>query len=184
MVGYSSKAQPYLDAIAMGFFASQQVRDWLIDRTPQSAAYKGALPLLDAQRAKRWAKGQTKQPFWSNYHCGLDSRCTCRISGSRSLESDAIFFMRNANNRTLAIHVEFKHRGEPFTLGQPEGYPLRAECFSRTHKRRPTLNAHDNWITVLFCDAASLSDPRTANFQRIITHADAVTLLAGFFYPT
>ena len=34
MPAYSSEAQPYLDAIAGGIFASEKVRDWLIKGTP------------------------------------------------------------------------------------------------------------------------------------------------------
>src|SRR5438309_384879 len=117
MAGYSDKAQPYLDAIAESVFASQAVRDWLIEGTLAAASYLEADVLNDEQRAVRWAKKPTKQPFWANYFCGRDSRCTCRIAGSRSLESDAIFFLRNCERRVLGVHVEFKHRNEAFGFG-------------------------------------------------------------------
>ena len=138
MPAYSGKAQPYLDAIAEGIFTSQRVRDWMIAGTLVEANYAGSVALFDEQRAVR---GRTKQPFWANYWCGRDGRCTCRIEGSKALESDAIFFFRNSSNRVLAVHVEFKHTNEAFSFGQAEAYPLRAECFTRTKRR--THNAHD-----------------------------------------
>lgn len=177
MDAYSSKAQPYLDAIASGVFTSQSVRDWLIKGTCFELTYIGSAALTNEHQAVRRVM---KQPFWANYWCGRDSRCTCRIEGSKALESDAIFFLRSSSNRTLAVHIEFKHVGEPFTFGQPEGYPLRAACFAATHHERPTLNAHDDWITVLFCGAETLADDRVVNFQRVITHVEAAGMVPGY----
>lgn len=184
MSAYSAKAQPYLDAIAAGVFASRAVRDWLIAGTRIEAQYLGAGVLLEEQQAKRWGKKQTAQPFWANYFCGRDARCTCRIEGSRGLESDAIFFFRNAANRVLAAHVEFKHPKEPFGYGQPEAYPLRAACFAKTYNERSTVNAHDDWTTVLFCGTGSLSDQRVRHFDRVITHDEAARIIPGYPRPT
>ncbi|RWN25273.1 hypothetical protein [Mesorhizobium sp.] len=180
MPAYSGKAQPYLDAIAESVFTSQEVRDWLLRGTAVEASYTGSDVLIDEQRAVRWRIRPTSQPFWANYWCGRDSRCTCRIEGSKGLESDAIFFFRNSLNRVLAAHVEFKHQGEPFSFGQPEAYPLRAGCFVKTHQDRPTLNAHDDWTTILFCGAESRSDQRHSNFQRVITHAEAARMIKAY----
>lgn len=177
MPAYSGKAQPYLDAIAESVFKSTDVRDWLITGTPAEASYVGSEVLIDEQRAVRWRTKPTKQPFWANYWCGLDSRCTCRIEGSRGLESDAIFFFRNHLNRVLAVHIEFKHPGESFGFGQPEAYPLRAACFTKTFQTRPTLNSHHDWTTVLFCGSESLSDERLSHFQRVITHRETCKLV-------
>lgn len=180
MPAYSGKAQPYLDAIAAGVFASQDVRDWLIKGTPVEADYAKSRVLIDEQRIVRCATRPTKQPFWANYWCGRDSRCTCRIEGSKGLESDAIFFFRNSANRVLAVHVEFKHRNEAFCFGQAESYPLRAACFAETYQERRTLNAHNDWTTVIFCGAESLADRRLSHFQRIITHAEAGRMIQGY----
>src|SRR5580658_10099968 len=103
MPAYSGKAQPYLDAIARGVFASSQVRIWLIKGTSAEPEYNDSTVLIDEQRAVRWRTKPTKQPFWANYWCGRDSRCTCRIEGSKGLESDAIFFFRNASVHVLAV---------------------------------------------------------------------------------
>jgi hypothetical protein len=182
MPAYSERAQPFLDAIADGVFTSQSFRDWLILGTPAEAEYIGSSALIGEQRAVRWRSKPTKQPFWANYWCGLDSRCTCRIEGSKGLESDAIFFFRNQSSRVLAVHVEFKHPRESFGFGQPEAYPLRAACFASTYQKRPTLNAHQDWTTVIFCGAEALSDSRLSNFHRVISHSEAAKVIAG--YPT
>src|SRR4051812_1441020 len=187
MSDYSAKAQPYLDAIADSVFTSQEVRDWLIRGTRAEANYLGSDVLIEEQEAVRWARRRTKQPCWANYFCGLDSRCTCRIEGRKSLESDAIFFFSSrrpsAPSRILAVHVEFKHVGEPFQLGQCEGYPLRAACFVKTQHQRPILNKHHDWMTVIFCGADSVLDQRVlSNFQRRITHDEAAGMIRG--YPT
>lgn len=180
MPAYSGKSQPYLNAIAENLFASQSARNWLIKGTPAATSYTDADVLIDEQRMVRWHSRPTKQPFWANYWCGLDSACTCRIEGSRGLESDAIFFFRNKIDRTLAVHVEFKHPSEAFGFGQPEAYPLRAACFANTYGKRRTLNPHHDWATVLFCGAEALADPRLANFQRVITHQEARQRLKGY----
>ncbi len=182
MPSYSEKAQPYLDAIAAGVFKSINVRNWLIEGTPAADQYINSDVLIDEQRDVRWSKGPTKQPFWANYWCGRDAHCTCRIEGSKGLESDAIFFLRNRTGNILAIHLEFKHPKEPFQFGQPEAYPLRADCFVKTCQDRPTLNQHHDWMTVIFCGKDTLSDPRLSYFQRIITHDEAAIVLDD--YPT
>lgn len=180
MTDYSAKAQPFLDAIAEGVFTSQDIRDWLIAGTPHQVNYVGSVALTDDQRAVRWKSKPTKQPYWANYWCGRDSRCTCRIEGSSGLESDAIFFLRNALGRVLAVHVEFKHTHEPFGFGQPEAYPLRAACFSSTYRERPTLNPHQDWSTVIFCGADALQDKRLSAFQRVIIHAEAARMIQAY----
>lgn len=180
MPAYSEKAQPYLDAIADSVFASQAVRDWLISGTPAEKDFAGSGVLIDEQRAVRWRTKATKQPFWANYWCGRDSRCTCRVEGSKGLESDAIFFLRNSLDRVLAVHVEFKHPTEAFRFGQPEAYPLRAACFAKTYRARPTVNPHQEWSTAIFCGEEALSDPRLAHFQRVITHGDATKVITGY----
>lgn len=183
MPAYSGKAQPFLNAIAESVFTSQKIRDWLIAGTPAAENYLGSDVLIDEQRAVRWQTKPTKQPFWANYWCGRDSRCTCRIEGSKGLETDAIFFFRNKQKRILAVHVEFKHPREAFGFGQPEAYPLRAACFVKTHPERKTLNAHDDWTTIIFCGSESFGDPGLSNFQRVITHAEAAKFINAYPRP-
>ncbi|WP_162561327.1 hypothetical protein [Methylobacterium terrae] len=152
----------------------------MIEGTPAAADYSFADILIQEQKAVRWRSKQTTQPFWANYWCGRDSRCQCRIPGSKALESDAIFFLRNERDRVLAIHVEFKHPKEAFGFGQPEAYPLRAECWSQTYRDRKTVNPHHQWTTVLFCGSDTLNDPRVASFQRVIMHAQAAEMISTY----
>jgi hypothetical protein len=78
------------------------------------------------------------------------------------------------------MHVEFKHPKEAFGFGQPEAYPLRAACFVKTHMDRPTLNAHHDWTTVIFCDTKSLVDHKLSYFQRIIPHSEAAQMIPTY----
>ncbi|KJC60481.1 hypothetical protein UP10_12775 [Bradyrhizobium sp. LTSPM299] len=150
----------------------------MIEGTAAEAEYLGSHALLEEQRRVRWRTGKTKQEFWANYWCGKDSRCTCRIEGSKGLETDAIFFLRSRSNRVLAVHVEFKHAFEAFKYGQPESYPLRASCFAKNTP--PKINPHSDWTTVLFCGEDMLSDERVSNFQRVITHDEAAVVISGY----
>jgi hypothetical protein len=183
MSDYSAKAQPYLNVIAANVFLSQVFRDWLIVGTPAEAIYQGSSVLVDEQRAVRWRRKPTKQPFWSNYHCGLDAACKCRIPESKALESDAIFYFQNVSGRTLALHIEFKHRSELLKYGQSEAYPLRAMCFQeRVLYGHPYSIAHDDWALAIFCDEDSLNDPRVQKFQRKISHVEAAEMMKHLGY--
>ena len=180
MGGYSDKAQPYLDAIAEGIFTSAAVRNWLIKGTVAAKQFTDADVLIDEPRVARWKYKKTKQPFWANQFCGRDARCTCRIPGSAALESDAIFYLRNHQGHILAIHLEFKHPKEPFQFGQPEAYPLRAECFLQTWADRSAIIEHHCWTTILICAEDTLSDSRISHFQRVITHAEVAEMIAAY----
>jgi len=85
MAGYSAKAQPFLDAIAEEMFSSTEFRDWVLRGTPHEANYRGADILIDEQQKVREKNKKTEQPFWANYWCGKDTKCTCRIPDSKSL---------------------------------------------------------------------------------------------------
>ena len=174
---YSSKAQPFLDTIAEAVFLSQTVRDWLVAETRHAQVYTGAKSL---HREQERLRPDTKQPFYCNYWCGKDSRCTCRVEGSRSLETDAMFFLEAGSGRRLGVHVEFKHAGEPLLPGQAEGYPLRADCWARRSQRPRTVVPHDDWLTVIFCGDAETREPAVAPFDRRIGHGEARRMIPGY----
>ena len=180
MVAYSGKAQPYLDAIADSFFNCDVFRNWVLEGTRAFGPYSNAKILSEEQKAIRWAGKPTKQPYWANYWCGRDRACTCRLEGSKSLESDAIFFLQNETGRTLAVHIEFKHAFEPFSYGQAEAYPLRAACFVKTHTQRRTLNAHHDWTSVLFCGDEALLDSRLQHFDKVVLHSAAKKMIRAW----
>ena len=172
MPAYSWKAQPFLNAFANAMFKDSDFLPYVLDGTRHFSDYATGSVLHDEQRAVRWKRKPTKQPFWANYHCGKDTLCICRIDGSKGLESDAIFFVRSEVNRVLAIHLEFKRPSEPFEFGQAECYPLRAACFAATHAERKAVNAHDDWMTVLLCGNADRGKPGTSHFDRVLSHDD------------
>ena len=175
---YSHMAQPYLDAIASAVFSGQPVRDWLVEATRHASGYKGAKSLHREQGPVRGSG--MKQPFYCNYWCGKDSRCTCRIEGSRSLETDAMFFLESGSGRRLGVHVEFKHAGEQLQFGQAEGYPLRAACWACRSRCPGPVVPHDDWLTVIFCGDAEKHGQQFAPFDRRIGHDEARAVIPGY----
>ncbi len=173
----SHTAQPYLDAIAAAIHAGQDIRDWLVAGT-RGDAWRGALSLHDRQHALR-RKGQ-KQPFYCNYHCGLDSRCTCRPDGTTALETDLMAFLAHDTGKVLALHLEFKHHREPLKPGQAAAYPMRAACWARGDHCPRTVMPHDAWMTVIVCDPAFHPAAELAHFDRVLSHADAATRIPGW----
>ena len=176
---YNSRAQPFLDAIAEAVFSRQTVRDWLVAETRHAQIYTGAVSLHEQQERLRPG---TKLPFYCTYFCGKDSRCTCRIEGSRSLETDAMFFLEAGSGQRLGVHVEFKHAGESLRPGQAEGYPRRAACWVCRSLCPRTVVPHDDWLTVIFCGDAETQEPAVARFDRRIGHVEARKMIPG--YPT
>jgi hypothetical protein len=172
---YSGRAQPFLDAIAAGVFGHQAVRDGLLAGTAQAAAFRGARAMAAEQERLRPG---TRQPFWANVFCGRDAACTCRVPGSRSLESDAVFVLEAVSGRRLALHVEFKHPGEAWQPGQAEGYPLRAACWADRARCPARLVPHDAWLCVVFCRGDESA--ATAVFDRVVSHAEAARLIPGW----
>lgn len=180
MPGYSEKALQHLEPLAQAVFESGEVRDWLLSGTKAYQGHAGAVAIPEEQRSCRWRTGPTKQPFWANYWCGLDTGCVCRPENSTAIVSDAIFFLRNAEARTLAIHVEFKQPAEALSPGQAEAYPRRAACFAKPNATRNSHVPHEDWVTVLVCHHSLLSDERVKFFDRVVTHKECASRIAGW----
>ncbi len=75
-----------------------------------------------------------KCPFWSNYWYEPCQSCDCRIDKSVSMEIDAMFFLRNAEGKTMAMHIEMKRDREPLSIGIDPGrrvYGTNAACEKR-----------------------------------------------------
>ena len=177
MAGYSDRAQPYLDAIAQAAFASTAVRNLLLAGTPHVTDYANARCLDAEQFALR---PNTKQPFYCNYWCGKDSRCTCRPEGSKGLESDLMLFMENAKDRRLGLHLEFKAPGERLSFGQAEAYRMRAACWASGRYRPRSVMLHDDWLCVIVCRRVEHPDGELSHFERVIDHAEAATIFPGW----
>ena len=146
-------------------------------QTHHAEVYTGAVSLHKQQERLRPG---TKLPFHCTYFCGKDSRCTCRIDGSRSLETDAMFFMEAGSGQRLGVHVEFKHTGELLRPRQAEGYPLRAACWVRRSQCPRIVVPHDDWLTVIFCGDAETQEPTVAPFDRRIGHVEARKVTPGY----
>ena len=91
-----------------------------------------------------------------------------------------MFFLQAKSGRSLGIHVEFKHAGEPLLPGQAEGYPLRADCWASRSQRPKTVVPHDDWLTVIFCADAETQEPAVAPFDRHIGHVEARMMIPGY----
>lgn len=179
MSDYSGRAQPYLDAIGAAIFANGILRDWIVAGT-RADAWRGAVSLHDRQRALT-PKTQ-KQPFFCNYFCGLDSRCTCRPDGTKGLETDLMAFLQDAQGRILAIHLEYKHPREELSPGQAAAYPMRAACWATGTYRPKRVMPHHDRLCVILCDPAFHTASELAHFDRVISHTDAAARVPG--WPT
>ena len=177
MSSYSSRAQPFLDAIANAAFAGPEIRNWLLAGTKAASRWPAPVSLHEHQHALR---PNTRQPFYSNYWCGKDSRCTCRPEGSRALETDMMLFFENEDGDRLAVHVEFKAPGEKLSFGQAEAYRMRAECWARGQYRPRSVMPHQHLVTVIFCATAEHPAAELAFFDRVIAHADARDIIPGY----
>ena len=179
---YQPAAQPYLAAIARGVRDKAMSRAFLLSGTKYAKSYAGAEPLWREQWKKRDPSDTMICPFWSNYWYEPCRSCDCRIDESMSMEIDAMFFLRNADGKTMAMHVEMKRDRESLSTGQAEAYRPRAACFRDQRRVRKTLLAHDHFVTVLFCGIGTDIRLVKRYFDRVILHESARSMFPG--YPT
>lgn len=177
---YQPAAQPYLAAIARGIRDEPASRAFLLEGTEYERAYANAEPLWQEQWKRRDPTDSMKCPFWSNYWYEPCPSCNCRIDKSVSMEIDAMFFLQNAEKKTMAVHIEMKRDRESLSIGQAEAYRPRATCFRDGRRVRRGLLPHDHCITVIFCGIGtdiSLVDPY---FDRVILHENARSKFPGY----
>ena len=179
---YQLRAQPFLNAIARAIRDHQGARDFLLDGTEYASAYRGADVLWHEQWKARDAANVMKCAFWSNYWSNPCASCDCRIDDSVSMEIDALFFLRRAEGKTLAIHVEIKRDGEPLSVGQAEAYRPRAACYRDRRRIRNGVLPHDHYIAVLFCGTGTDIAVAQRHFDRVIMHDSARAIFSA--YPT
>lgn len=177
---YQLAAQPYLDAIARGVRDNPASRAFLLEGTEYAQAYADAEPLWKDQWEMRDPTDSMKGPFWSNYWYEPCPSCDCRIDKSVSMEIDALFFLRNSEGKSIAVHVEMKRDREPLSIGQAEAYRLRAACFRDQRRVRKTLPLHDHFIAVLFCGIGTDVSRVERYFDRVILHTGARTGFPGY----
>ena len=81
-----------------------------------------------------------------------------------------MFFLRNVEGKTMALHIEMKRDREPLSIGQAEAYRPRAACFRDQRRARKTLLAHHHFVTVLFCGLGMHIKLVERYFDRVILH--------------
>jgi hypothetical protein len=177
---YQLAAQPYLAAIARGIRDEAVSRAFLLEGTEYAQAYAVAKPLWREQWKRRDPTGSLRCPFWSNYWYKPCRSCDCRIDNSVSMEIDAMFFLRNAEGKTMAVHIEMKRDREDLSIGQAEAYRPRAACYRDQRRVRKTLLAHDHFVTVLFCGIGTDIPLVERHFDRVILHDNARNVFPGY----
>lgn len=170
---YSIRAQPYLDAIARGIRDDPVARAFLFEGTDFAQAYAGAKPLWQQQWQARDPKNANKAPFWASYCCCACRSCDCGISESGAIEIDALFFLQNAEGKTLAVHIEMKRDRENLSPGQAEGYRPRAACYRDEGRERKGVLPHNDFIVILFCGTGTDIASAKQHFDRVILHDEA-----------
>ena len=96
------------------------------------------------------------------------------------MEIDAMFFLRNVEGKTLAVHIEMKRDRESLSIGQAEAYRARAACYRDQRRVRKGLLAHDHFIAVLFCGVGSDIPLAERYFDRVVLHDSARKMLSGY----
>jgi hypothetical protein len=177
---YQLAAQPYLAAIARGVRDDAVARAFLLDGTEHARSYGTAEPLWREQWQARDPSDSMVCPFWSNYWYEPCPSCDCRIDNSVSMEIDAIFFLRNAEQRTLAVHIEMKRNHECLSLGQAEAYRPRAACYRDARRIRKGLLPHQDCVTVLFCGVGTDVALAEQYFDHVILHESAWSVFPGY----
>lgn len=177
---YQPAAQPFLAAVARGIRDDSSCRAFLLAGTDFASSYARSEPPWREQWNKRDPTNSMKCPFWSNYWYEPCQTCDCRIDNSVSMEIDAIFFLRNAEGTTLALHIEMKRDLEPLSIGQAEAYRPRAACFRDMRRVRKTLLGHDHFLTVLFCGKGTDLPVVEQYFDRVILHDTAKSVFPGY----
>lgn len=170
MSNYSSRAQPFMDAFATSLFLRSETRNWLFKGTQLETAFLGSRSLHEEQRNRR---AKTKQPFYCNYWCGRDKKCSCRVAGAKGLETDMMAFFENSGGRRAGVSFEFKSPGDKLSPGQAACYPLRAECWKAGRTNYSAIIPHDDTLTVLVAPDEDLAHPDTVHFQKKIGFSEA-----------
>jgi hypothetical protein len=96
------------------------------------------------------------------------------------MEIDAMFFLKNAQGKTIAIHIEMKRDREALSIGQAEAYRPRAACYRDQRRVREKVLPHHDFITVLFCGGGTDMEFARRHFDRVILHDDARTVFPGY----
>ena len=107
MAAYSALELPYARPVACAILESGVFRDWFLAGTKHEASLVNARTVGAIQGGLR--SKTMRNPWWFNYWCGKDSRCSCRIGSG--IETDILLILDCINGRRLALHIETKGQG-------------------------------------------------------------------------
>src|SRR3954451_17680717 len=105
---YSESELAYARPVAKALIEDSGFRGWFLSGTKFEVGAVDACPLVEAQSKLR--SRSMKNPFWFNYWCGKDAKCTCRIGSG--IETDMLIILSFPDERTVALHVEMKRPGD------------------------------------------------------------------------
>jgi hypothetical protein len=179
MAAYSELELRYARPVAEAVLADPAFRRWLLCQTPFERTYFDAVPIGDEQARLR-SRG-LKNPYWFNYWCGKDRRCSCRVG--TGIETDILIILASPQARRLAIHIEVKRPGEKLGDGQAESYRRRAACWASVETRPRTVPPHDEFITVLLAGRSLADDPLISLFDKVVFHDEVAGLIRPFPEP-
>jgi hypothetical protein len=154
---YGRIEHTYCASLADQFARSQTFRDWVFVRIGLADWAGRSRSLATEQSAAR----PTANFWWKNYYCH-ESRCRCFDGDGRKLagrEIDILLLAERDDGLRFALHVECKHSDDEFSVGQAEGYPLRAACWREGNGGPRTLLRHDFSSTALIRDRAMSRPP-------------------------
>lgn len=176
MINYSDRELKYARPVAGALLENSSFRRWLLTGTKFGPTILAARPVGEIQGARR--SPGLKNPYWFNYWCGKDSRCTCRIG--TGIETDILLIFDCPNDRRLALHIEVKRPGDRLGDGQAESYPRRAACWADPSTRPRPVLPHDDFLTMLVCGRDLKSDRRLKHFDKVIFHDEVAKQISVY----
>lgn len=167
MAAYSESELRYARPVAKAILENSAFRCWLLTGTKYENAASDVHPVEeDIQRRLR--SPTMKNPYWFNYWCGKDSKCSCRIG--TGIETDILLIFDCANHRRLGLHIEIKRPGDRLGDGQAESYSRRAKCWADPDTKPRTVPLHQDFLTMLVCGRELVSDKRLQFFDKVVFH--------------
>lgn len=176
MAAYSELELRYARPIANALLHNCIFRQWLLTGTTQQNNALEARSLGDLQRSLR--SPSMKNPWWFNYWCGKDSKCTCRIG--TGIETDILLIFETTTDRRFGLHIEIKRPGDQLGHGQAESYPRRAGCWANSDTRPKTVPPHQDFLTILICGRELASDLRLQYFDKVVFHDEVAKKIQSY----
>ena len=179
MSKYSELELRYARPVANGILQDREFRQWLLSGTRHGTTWLDAQPVGAIQGTLR--SPGIKNPYWFNYWCGKDSRCSCRIG--TGIETDIFLILEGIDQRRLGLHLEIKRPGDTLGDGQAASYPRRAACWTNPATKPRTVIPHQEFLTMLVCDRELETNPDTRFFDKVVFHDEVVERIRPYPEP-